>query len=469
MIARSRLPRRMLLASLVFVGGASTAPADTGGVWRTVAPLQTARQELGAAAIGGSVYVVGGLLRDPNIQATATVERYDVASDTWSSVAPLPAPRDHAGVCALGGQLYVIGGFAGDFWARNNVWRYDPGVNAWTPRAPLPSPRGACWAVAHGSKVYVFGGVAPGGAATSTTFVYDPAVNAWQTGASMPTAREHLTAASLGSFIYVVGGRASGALSVNERYDPATDTWATLAPMPTARSATGTAALDGRLFVMGGEVPMLFDVNEVYDPGTDAWTAQAPMAVPRHGIAAVPLTDGIFVAGGGRIQGLLPTARADVFTPLSNQALHACFCASGAPCGNTASESGCRNSTGSGAGLTATGTASVSSDTLALVGSGMPVGSSAVYFQGTDPVNGGAGAPFGDGLRCAGGTVVRLGTKTNTDGTSRYPEAGDAPVSVRGLVPVGATRRYQTWCRDPSGPCGSGFNLTNAVVVTWVN
>ena len=45
-----------------------------------------------------------------------------------------------------------------------------------------------------------------------------------------------------------------------------------------------------------------------------------------------------------------------------------------------------------------------------------------------------AGTLFGDGLRCAGGTVVRLATKTNVGGASQYPDVGDPPLSVQGGV-----------------------------------
>ncbi len=44
------------------------------------------------------------------------------------------------------------------------------------------------------------------------------------------------------------------------------------------------------------------------------------------------------------------------------------------------------------------------------------------------------GTPFGDGLLCVDGAIVRLGTKVAMGGSSRYPEAGDATISVRGLV-----------------------------------
>ena len=99
---------------------------------------------------------------------------------------------------------------------------------------------------------------------------------------------------------------------------------------------------------------------------------------------------------------------------------------------------------------------------------GAAADSSALYFQGTGQIAGGAGSVFGDGLRCAGGAVLRLGTKFNVAGTSRYPVVGEQPVSVRGAVAAGDTRTYQTWYRNAADFCTtSTFNLTNGVEVTW--
>src|SRR4029079_17831326 len=87
------------------------------------------------------------------------------------------------------------------------------------------------------------------------------------------------------------------------------------------------------------------------------------------------------------------------------------------PCGNNSapgSKAGCLNSFGQGAVLSASGAASVANDSVVLLASGMPASTSALFFQGTSPQTGGAGAVFGDGLRCANGTVVRLKTKTVT-------------------------------------------------------
>jgi hypothetical protein len=92
-----------------------------------------------------------------------------------------------------------------------------------------------------------------------------------------------------------------------------------------------------------------------------------------------------------------------------------------------------------------------------------------LFLQGTDRAGGGAGIAFGDGLRCVLGTIVRLGTKTASGGTTTYPEAGDQPISVRGSVPANSTRYYQFWYRNAANFCTSDtFNLSQGVAVQWV-
>jgi len=139
------------------------------------------------------------------------------------------------------------------------------------------------------------------------------------------------------------------------------------------------------------------------------------------------------------------------------------------PCGNSGLPgNGCASSVNpNGANLSATGSAGIAFDSLVLSGSGMP-NSSALYFQGTTQLNGGLGSLFGDGLRCAGGSTIRLGTKSNASGASQYPAAGDPSISVRGLVTSPGTRTYQVWYRNAAVFCVSEtFNLTNGLSVTW--
>jgi N-acetylneuraminic acid mutarotase len=310
-----RPAHRAAWIGLLFASLLASVTAEGAGVWQLHAPLRLARQETGAAIIGDSVYVLGGLLFDnPPLQATASVEIYRVSEGYWTFGDPMPVPLDHHAVAALGGRLFVIGGYSADFIPRADVWIYEPQAG-WTPGPPLPSPRGAAWAVSHQGKIYVFGGTGPGGPATRSTFIYDPVANQWSPGADMPTAREHLNAVSAGSFIYVIGGRTGASTRVNERYNPATNQWNTMAPMPTARSAMAMAHLDGTIYAAGGEIPMLFALNEAYDITGNSWSAATPMAIPRHGVAAVALTDRIFAPGGGVVQGLAPTTAVDSYLP----------------------------------------------------------------------------------------------------------------------------------------------------------
>lgn len=109
------------------------------------------------------------------------------------------------------------------------------------------------------------------------------------------------------------------------------------------------------------------------------------------------------------------------------------------------------------------GPATVSNDTLMLEGFGMP-NSSCPYFQDTTLTS----ALFGDGKRCAAGSVIRLGTRTDPCGASHYPNGIDASISVKGLAPAGGTPHHQAWCRNSAAFCtGSVFNLTNVVTFGW--
>ncbi len=142
--------------------------------------------------------------------------------------------------------------------------------------------------------------------------------------------------------------------------------------------------------------------------------------------------------------------------------------AAACPCGAGGAQRGCPNSVEPlGARLQAIGTSGLTSDTLRLEGSGMP-NAAALYLQGTSIAGGGSGAPFGDGLMCAAGSVVRLGTSTNALGASQYPEAGDLPVSQRGMITSPGARTYQVWYRNAATFCTPAtFNLTNGVTVSW--
>ena len=142
----------------------------------------------------------------------------------------------------------------------------------------------------------------------------------------------------------------------------------------------------------------------------------------------------------------------------------------GCPCNNSGiSYSGCAHSASElGARLQASGTASLTSDTLLLKGSRLP-NTSAVFVQGTQQANGGLGTVFGDGLLCVGGSLVRLGTRIPSGGIATYPQPGEASVSLKGLVPsAGTVRHYQVLFRNPGSYCVPATSSgSNGIRITW--
>ena len=131
--------------------------------------------------------------------------------------------------------------------------------------------------------------------------------------------------------------------------------------------------------------------------------------------------------------------------------------------------SGCANGVfASGAKITGSGTPSLGADTLVLHCTGLEPSNSGLYFQGDNDLS--PGFAWGDGLRCAGGTLKRLGVRFS-DASGYSDTSGYAqPISVKaGNVAAGDTKYYQCWYRNPlNSPCGHDFNASNGYAIAWL-
>jgi hypothetical protein len=134
-----------------------------------------------------------------------------------------------------------------------------------------------------------------------------------------------------------------------------------------------------------------------------------------------------------------------------------CF-GTGCPCGNDASAGGCANSTGHGARLAQSGgTTSVASDDLVLGVTHLPPYAPTLLFMGATQTR----VPFGDGLRCAGGTPVRLRLAiADAHGVASFARV---VTLARGLALPGSTWHLQAWHRDAAGPCGASYGQSSAL------
>jgi hypothetical protein len=145
------------------------------------------------------------------------------------------------------------------------------------------------------------------------------------------------------------------------------------------------------------------------------------------------------------------------------------------PCNNSGLPAhGCNNSASTG-GARLSGAGTTSPDTVILTSSGELASALSMVFQGdavmTQP------ATFGDGLRCIGGTLLRLYTQSAVNGSVSAPSGGDPSISARSAslgdpIAPGSTRSYQTYYRDPDpafcpAPNGNTWNVSSGLTITW--
>ncbi len=152
------------------------------------------------------LYSIGGATGPGTAVGTASVERYDAATNSWTPLAPLPEARVSATATYDGhGHIVVIGGFEPvSTTLAATVFSYDIATNAWTQRSNVPNGPGLGRVAALGADglVYLIGGVN-----SSAVLVFDSVADSWYSAPAMSTVRG-TPAVALGNdgFLYVMGG-----------------------------------------------------------------------------------------------------------------------------------------------------------------------------------------------------------------------------------------------------------------------
>ncbi len=124
------------------------------------------------------------------------------------------------------------------------------------------------------------------------------------------------------------------------------------------------------------------------------------------------------------------------------------------------------NSVGPGMRIGWLGTTSIAANDLALVAERGPPNGFGLFYYGLNAVQ----VPFGDGLRCVGGSTFRFAPAQQLDAQGnvlRYVSHNAPPLNGGGAIPAGATRHFQFWYRNPAGPGGTGFNLSDGMALVF--
>lgn len=346
------------LLSFLLIGAVSAYfgrhhDASTPGDWTTLSPIALLpRQEHTTVAISPTLLaVVGGIA--PNSSApggfvtTPILQLYSIPDNKWRSpleAAPLPLALNHPNAAAVGGKIYVLGGLAvaadGAWRAVPDSWVYDPATNAWSALEPIPAAeaRGSAAVGVCGSTIYLAGGMralvpAAGGVqdTVDTVVAFDTAGGKWiplpEPATRMPEGRDHAGAAVVGRTFHVLGGRLRGQVNVKDTVfaldlEDLSGGWTTRkGRMPTPRGGIAAAAVGTKIYTFGGEGNPaegsrgVFDQTEVYDTETDGWERLGSMVVPRHGTSAAEVGGVIYIPGGGTSQGGAPVDAFNAFAP----------------------------------------------------------------------------------------------------------------------------------------------------------
>lgn len=176
--ARASLPRphgdvaALEHAGALFVFGGGAEGAATSDVWTLrdniwTAPANLAlpapRRSSGAAVVGGTFYLLGGLSGTGSEFSLATSTVWAAKPDgRWESRAPMPGPaRFNLSVGVVGERIVVAGGCAEERGAIRNldeVIAYDPSADVWTMLGRLPFASRAGCGLADADGLLIFGG-----------------------------------------------------------------------------------------------------------------------------------------------------------------------------------------------------------------------------------------------------------------------------------------------------------------------
>jgi N-acetylneuraminic acid mutarotase len=171
--------------------------------WTSLPDLPTKRGALGLAHIDNKLYAIGGAA---NEKKYATVECFDIQTQTWSQKASMPTPREHLAMAVLNDEIHALGGYNTDrFGSLTTHEIYNPKTNTWRTAAPLPIRLCGFSAESVGDTLYIFGGE-QGWAISSYVFAYRAKSDSWVRVSDLPEGRYASTAVRVDKKIYVMGG-----------------------------------------------------------------------------------------------------------------------------------------------------------------------------------------------------------------------------------------------------------------------
>lgn len=328
----SGVVRALLLAALTACGIAYEP--NIAEPW-TVSTMPERRLETAAGALGTRLVIAGGFSDNlaAGLPITTKVLTFDTLRDDlpdaerWASLPDLPVAWTHGNLAAVGGTVFLLGGLEGDAFTANGAsFVLEPEALEWAPLEPMPEneARGAAAVVVSLGHVFLLGG-ADGTNLFASTLDFDITTRKWSRlldrdmqPVELPTPRSHAAAIRRvdGTFILAGGVGTGGVFGDTFALPQDATQWERRAYMPTPRGGCAFGAVFTNLICAGGESGgVALDVVEKYDANTDEWTTLESMPEPRAGATGAVVSNQLFIPGGSSTLDFEPTATLFVFSP----------------------------------------------------------------------------------------------------------------------------------------------------------
>ena len=161
------------------------------GAWAEVAILPSTSMSDDVAcrcnhtvtAVDGKIYAIGGLKENGGHPVTVVV--FDYQAGSWQQVASMPTDRYSHAAAAMGGKIYVSGGITAGT-STSTLFVFDPQANTWSELTSMGTPRSEHASAAIRGKLYVFGGGKYGNDRLASVEAYDPISNTWAYVSDLP-------------------------------------------------------------------------------------------------------------------------------------------------------------------------------------------------------------------------------------------------------------------------------------------
>ncbi|MEO8554495.1 MAG: kelch repeat-containing protein [Kofleriaceae bacterium] len=323
------------LATLVACSSPAPLPDAPSSPWSLGPPLPSPRLEPGVTALGQRVAVVGGFDSDQQagLDVTTHADVLDTFTMKWSALPDAPVARHHVQLAAVGATLYLLGGLDGapdasmNYPARGDCYALDTGeaAPAWRAIATMPVglERGSAAVVVAPPRIYLFGGASTTDALASN-LVYDITTNTWLTDAvpDLPAKRSHPAAMRRVDGGFAVVGGLSGLASDTAQSDvyllpTGASAWTNGVAMPEQRGGCAHGVIQSKLICAGGEAgTSALDYTQAYDPIENLWSDLDAMPERTAGTLGAVVGQRMFIPGGARHLVFEPTDTLYIFAPL---------------------------------------------------------------------------------------------------------------------------------------------------------